>query len=49
MIDPNTGQQVYVTSQPMPPQPVYDPNANQPTPQQSEPAQRTLMDLIFGN
>jgi penicillin-binding protein 1A len=49
MVDPNTGQQIYVTSQPVPPQPLYDPNSAQPTPQQAEPAQRTLMDLIFGN
>ena len=47
-VDPNTGQQIL-----LPPagvgQPGLDPNAAQPTPQQSPRSQRTLMDLIFGD
>ena len=43
MIDPATGQQVYVTSTPIPPQPIQQQPAYE-----SAPAQRTLMDLIFG-
>ncbi len=60
-VDPNTGQvydvQVDANGQQvlMPPagvgqqQPGFDPNAQQPTPQQSPGSQRTLMDLIFGD
>ncbi|WP_052731931.1 transglycosylase domain-containing protein [Devosia geojensis] len=46
-VDPVTGQQIDPNQQFTPLE--WDPNATQPTPQQSDGSQRTLMDLIFGN
>jgi penicillin-binding protein 1A len=46
-VDPVTGQPIDPNQQFVPLQ--WDPNAAQPTPQQSQDSQRTLMDLIFGN
>ncbi|GHA22779.1 penicillin-binding protein [Devosia pacifica] len=46
-LDPMTGQQI--PPQQVATEPQWNPNAAEPTPQQSPRAQRTLMDMIFGN
>ncbi|HTM79244.1 MAG TPA: penicillin-binding transpeptidase domain-containing protein, partial [Devosia sp.] len=48
-VDPSTGQQVLVPPGSVGQQQGLDPNAQQPTQQQSPRSQRTLMDLIFGD
>jgi penicillin-binding protein 1A len=50
VVDPATGQQVWVPSAPAQQQQIQPPaNLGQPVPIENERSQRTLMDLIFGD